>query len=61
MNGGDADAHRNHALRNAINAALMSAQVVRRHLELGNCPQALDFLDGVDESCERCRVLIEQL
>lgn len=61
MTMGDGEDERNHALRNAINAAIMAAQVVRRHLELGNYPKALDFLDGVDESCERCRVLIEQI
>lgn len=48
-----------HALRNAINAAIMSAQVVRRHLLNGACPQALNFLDGVDHACERLRLLIE--
>lgn len=55
----DGDDPHEHALRNAINAAIMAAQVVRRHLERGDAKRALDFLDGVDEACERCRVLVE--
>lgn len=49
-----------HDLRNAVNAATISAAVVRRFLESGEHARAMEFVSEVEAACERCRILVMQ-
>jgi hypothetical protein len=46
-----------HDLRNAVNAALIAANVVRTLLENGESQRAISFVIDIQDACERCRLL----
>ncbi len=46
-----------HDLRNAVNAALIAANVVRMLLENGESQRAIAFIVDIQDACERCRML----
>jgi hypothetical protein len=46
-----------HDLRNAVNAALTAANVVRMLLEKGESQRAIPFVIDIQDACERCRML----
>lgn len=47
-----------HALRNAVNSALLSATVARRLLEQGQASDAAEFLADACQACERAQRLL---
>jgi len=47
-----------HALRNAVNSALLSATVARRLLAQGQATDAAEFLADACQACERAQHLL---